>query len=218
MPTNLGSCSICPSCVSVGPSLHDAGSIGPGNCSGSLLVGCGDPCSRTVFHDLVPIGLPHPGPHAEVILAHQSQDTRFPEWRYKRSFAAGRRETVSGRSRRAPACREIRCASTPAFAGAGSDGGPVGGHRPGRSGCRRGAVELAGISRSGPRQVETPSEELLLPWADQIYQWIAKDRLQLTRIHEPLTARGCGLSYQSLRRFVLKRNWRRVINDNWSFR
>ena len=66
--------------------------------------------------------------------------------------------------------------------------------------------------------METPSEELLLPWADQIYQWIAKDRLQLTRIHEPLTARGCGLSYQSLRRFVLKRNWRRVINDNWSFR
>ena len=49
-----------------------------------------------------------------------------------------------------------------------------------------------------------------MPWADQIYQWIAKDRLQLTRIHELLTARGCVLSYQSLRRFVLKRNWRRV--------
>ena len=58
--------------------------------------------------------------------------------------------------------------------------------------------------------METPSEDLLEPWADQIYQWIAKDHLQLTRIHELLTARGCALSYQSLRRFVLKRNWRRV--------
>ena len=33
---------------------------------------------------------------------------------------------------------------------------------------------------------------------------------QLTRIHELLAARGCELSYQSLRRFVLNRNWRRV--------
>ena len=33
--------------------------------------------------------------------------------------------------------------------------------------------------------------------------------LQMTRIHELLLARGCELSYQSLRRFVLKRNWRR---------
>ena len=31
---------------------------------------------------------------------------------------------------------------------------------------------LAGIGQSGPRQVETPSEDLLAPWADQIYQWL----------------------------------------------
>ena len=61
MPTNLGSPSISTSCVSVGPSLRDAGSIGPGNCSGSTRGGrCGDPCSFTVFHDLGVIGLPHP--------------------------------------------------------------------------------------------------------------------------------------------------------------
>ena len=68
---------------------------------------------------------------------------------------------------------------------------------------------LATIGQVGPRQVETPSEDLLQPWADQIYQWIANDRLQMTRIHELLGARGCVLSYQSLRRFVLKRNWRK---------
>ena len=48
-----------------------------------------------------------------------------------------------------------------------------------------------------------------MPWADQIYQWIANNKQQMTRIHELFLARGCELSYQSLRRFVLKRNWRR---------
>ena len=69
---------------------------------------------------------------------------------------------------------------------------------------------LSAIGQSGPRQVEAPSQDQLTPWADQIYQWIVKDRLQLTRIHELLLVGGCELSYQSLRRFVLKRNWRRV--------
>ena len=41
---------------------------------------------------------------------------------------------------------------------------------------------LAGISRSGPRQSEGPSEELLGPWADQVYRWLNVERLQLTRI------------------------------------
>ena len=36
---------------------------------------------------------------------------------------------------------------------------------------------LAGISRAGPRQVETPVEDSLAPWADQIYQWLTGDRL-----------------------------------------
>ena len=60
--------------------------------------------------------------------------------------------------------------------------GPVPGHGPevpgGGQGGRRGPggsgpptenqlSRLAGISRSGPRQSEGPSEELLGPWADQ---------------------------------------------------
>ena len=36
---------------------------------------------------------------------------------------------------------------------------------------------LAVIGQPGPRQVETPSEDLLSPWADQIYRWLTGDRL-----------------------------------------
>ena len=54
---------------------------------------------------------------------------------------------------------------------------------------------LAGISRAGPRRVETPVEDSLTPWADQIYQWITGGRLRVTRIHELLVgaAGGAGL-------------------------
>ena len=52
-------------------------------------------------------------------------------------------------------------------------------------------VRLVGISRSGPRQAATPRQDQLEPWADQIYQWITNDRLQMTRIHELLAMRGC---------------------------
>ena len=69
---------------------------------------------------------------------------------------------------------------------------------------------LAAIGQSGPRRVETPRQDALEPWADQIYQWLTGDRLQMTRIHELLSARGCSVSYPSLRRFVVKRNWRRT--------
>ena len=68
---------------------------------------------------------------------------------------------------------------------------------------------LAVIGQPGPRLAETPSEDLLAPWADQVYQWLTGDRLQLTRIHELLLGRGCPVSYQSLRRFIQKRNWSR---------
>ena len=68
---------------------------------------------------------------------------------------------------------------------------------------------LAGISQSGPRQVQIPSEEVLAPWADQVYQWLTGDRLQLTRIQELLAARGCRISYSSLHRWIRRRNWRR---------
>ena len=50
---------------------------------------------------------------------------------------------------------------------------------------------------------------MLAPWADQIYQWLTGDRLQVTRIHELLLARGCPVTYQSVRRFMERRHWRR---------
>ena len=66
---------------------------------------------------------------------------------------------------------------------------------------------LAAIGRSGPRAVATPAEDQLVPWADQIYQWLTVDRLQLTRIQELLAEQGCRVSYTSLRRFIQRRNW-----------
>ena len=68
---------------------------------------------------------------------------------------------------------------------------------------------LAVIGQSGPRQAETPTEDVLAPWADQIDRWLTGERLQLTRIHELLLGRVCRVSYQSLRRFVQMRHWRR---------
>ena len=67
---------------------------------------------------------------------------------------------------------------------------------------------LASIGRSGPRDAEAPSEELPAPWVDQIFQWLTADRLQVTRIRELLGERGCRVSYSSLHRFVVRRNWR----------
>ena len=66
---------------------------------------------------------------------------------------------------------------------------------------------LAAGGRSGPRAVATPAEDKLVPWADQIYQWLTVDRLQLTRIQELLAEQGCWVSYTSLRRFIQRRNW-----------
>ena len=67
---------------------------------------------------------------------------------------------------------------------------------------------LAGISHSGPKQIQTPSEEALAPWADQIFRWLTGDRLQVTRIRELLGERGCQVSYSSLHRFIARRSWR----------
>ena len=69
---------------------------------------------------------------------------------------------------------------------------------------------LAAMGQSGPRQVHTPGQDAPEPWADQIYQWLSGDRLQMTRIHELLIAQGCSVSYPSLRRFVVKRHWRKA--------
>ena len=68
---------------------------------------------------------------------------------------------------------------------------------------------LALVSRSGPREPEVPTEEKLAPWADQIYQWITVDSLQLTRVRELLAERDCQVPYTSLHRFVSRRNWQR---------
>ena len=68
---------------------------------------------------------------------------------------------------------------------------------------------LAAIGRSGPRVVATPAEDKLVPWADQIYQWLTVDRLQVMRILELLAERDCRVSYASLHRFVARRDWRR---------
>ena len=68
---------------------------------------------------------------------------------------------------------------------------------------------LAGLNLCTPRKVETPTEEVLVPWADQVYEWLTADRLQVTRIHELLAGRGCRVSYTSLRRFIQRRGWQR---------
>ena len=68
---------------------------------------------------------------------------------------------------------------------------------------------LAGISRAGPRQVETPVGDSSAPWADQVYQWLTGGRLKVTRVQELLATRGCAVSYTSLRRFIRKCNWGR---------
>ena len=36
---------------------------------------------------------------------------------------------------------------------------------------------LAVVGQAGPRQATTPGQDLLEPWADQIYRWITNDRL-----------------------------------------
>ena len=70
-------------------------------------------------------------------------------------------------------------------------------------------ARLAGLSLAGPRKVEIPTEEVLAPWTDQVYEWLTADRLQVTRIHELLAGRGCRVSYTSLRRFIQRRGWQR---------
>ena len=56
--------------------------------------------------------------------------------------------------------------------------------------------------------VGQPGQDLLEPWADRISQWLTGDRLLMTRTHELLLASGCPVSYPSLHRFIVKRNWR----------
>ena len=56
MPTNLGSLPICTSGFSVDPSLHDAGSIGPGNCPGSTVRSAATPAiGRSATTQMLPV-------------------------------------------------------------------------------------------------------------------------------------------------------------------
>ena len=55
-------------------------------------------------------------------------------------------------------------------------------------------TRLVGLTLCSPRRIETPTDEKLAPWADQVYAWLTADRLQVTRIHELLAARGCEVS------------------------
>ena len=48
------------------------------------------------------------------------------------------------------------------------------------------------------------SESLLASYQDQIESWLEQEHLQLTRVQELLTQRGCLVPYTSLRRFVAK--------------
>lgn len=68
-------------------------------------------------------------------------------------------------------------------------------------------TSLVRMNVSGPRKVEIPTEDNLASWADQVYQWLTADGLQITRIQELLATRECDVSYTSLRRFLQRRNW-----------
>ena len=61
-------------------------------------------------------------------------------------------------------------------------------------------TRLVGLTLCSPRKIETPTDEKLAPWADQVYALTA-DRLQVTRIHELLAARDavrvCGAVHPS---------------------
>ena len=87
-------------------------------------------------------------------------------------------------------------------------------------------TRLAGLSVAGPRWVETPTDEMLAPWAEQIYEWLTADRLQVTRIQELLAGpglpglvhvveavhRAAGLAEAEVRR---RSGWERAHPARW---
>jgi len=66
---------------------------------------------------------------------------------------------------------------------------------------------LIQLNRAGPREVSAPTDKVLIPWAEQIEQWLKKDKLKLTRIQELLAQQHCLVAYTCLRRYVSKRGW-----------
>ena len=78
-------------------------------------------------------------------------------------------------------------------------------------------AKLTALNLSAPTRVNTPAADILEPHSEQIKQWLDKDKLQLTRIHELLTQRGISVSYSSLRRFC-DRQGLRVKRDRSTIR
>jgi len=68
-------------------------------------------------------------------------------------------------------------------------------------------LALVQLNSAAPRQVVTPTDEVLEPWAEQIQQWLEQDKLKLTRIRELLAGHQCLVPYMSLRRFVIRKGW-----------
>ena len=67
---------------------------------------------------------------------------------------------------------------------------------------------LAALNLTAPARVKVPTTDILSPHSGKIEQWLAKDKLQLTRIHELLSERGISVSYTSLRRFCQRQGLR----------
>ena len=67
---------------------------------------------------------------------------------------------------------------------------------------------LSALNLPGPRRSLTPAADILSPHTEQIKRWLGKEKLQLTRIHELLSQRGCRVGYTSLRRFVDRKGLR----------
>ena len=61
-------------------------------------------------------------------------------------------------------------------------------------------VALVQLNRPGPREVISPTDQVLEPRADRIEKWIKQDRLKLTRIQDLLAQKHCLVAYACLRR------------------
>jgi transposase len=68
-------------------------------------------------------------------------------------------------------------------------------------------TELVRLNVAGPRRVVRSTEEVLEPWATSIRDWLHRDRLTLTRVHELLKEQRCAVSYMSLYRYAMRREW-----------
>ena len=75
-------------------------------------------------------------------------------------------------------------------------------------------AKLAALNLSTPATVITPAADTLEPHTELIDNWLAKDKLQLTRIHELLYQHGISVSYSSLRRFCDRQGLRTKRNQS----